>query len=168
MEERIDVYDAQRRATGVTVTRGTRMAAGQYQLYVTAIVQDLAGRYLITRRSLDKSWGAGWWEVTGGGALAGESSAQAVVREVAEEVGLDASHANPELIYSYRNDDPERGDNYFMDIYRVVLDFGTDDVTLQASEAIDCRLAAWGEISALNEQGVFLHFGRIATALGEV
>ena len=168
MEERIDIYDDDRRATGVTVARGTRMEPGQYQLYVTAIVQDLEGRYLITQRALDKSWGAGWWEVTGGGALAGETSAQAVVREVAEEVGLDASHTTPQLLYSYKNVDPERGDNYFMDVYRLVLDFDIDDVTLQASEAIAGHLATWDEIGSLNEQGVFLHYARIATALGKI
>jgi len=166
MVEYIDIYDKNRARTGVTVPReGARLGEGQYQLYVTAILQNTDGRYLITRRSLDKGWGAGWWEVTGGSSLAGEDSLQAVVREVGEEVGLDVSGVAPELVYSYENVDPKRGDNYFMDIYRFVFDSDLDRVVLQESEAIDCTLATWEEIEELNEQGVFLHFKRIATAL---
>ena len=72
MEELIDVYDENRNYTGLTVPRvDAFMKDGQYTLYVLAIVQDAQGRYLITQRALDKSWGAGWWEVTGGGVPAG-------------------------------------------------------------------------------------------------
>lgn len=166
MEEFIDIYDKDRNRTGETVPRqGSKMKEGQYQLYVTAIVQDTNGKFLITQRSMDKSWGAGWWEVSGGGVLAGETAQEAVVREVGEEVGLDATGVTPELIYSYENVDLERGDNYFMDIYRFVLDFTVEDVVLQESEAIDCKLVTWDEISQLHDQGIFLHYSRIEKAL---
>ena len=72
MEELIDIYDANRVFTGKTIPReGAFLAEGEYMLYVLAIVEDAKGRYLITQRSHDKSWGAGWWEVTGGGVLSG-------------------------------------------------------------------------------------------------
>ena len=61
MEELIDVYDVQRNRTGRTVPReGAFMNEGEYMLYVLAIVQDAQGRYLITQRSMDKHWAAGW------------------------------------------------------------------------------------------------------------
>ena len=167
MEELIDIYDEGRNRTGKTVPReGAFMHEGEYMLYVLAIVQDRAGRILITRRSLDKHWGAGWWEVTGGGVLSGETPDEAVVREVREEVGLDVSNAPLEVVYSYRNVDLERGDNYFMDIYRFVLDADESDVSLQDSEAIDCAFATWDVICALAEEGTFLHFERLSRALG--
>ena len=166
MEELIDIYDRDRNFTGLTVPReGARMKEGQYMLYVLAIIQDMQGRILITRRSLDKRWAAGWWEVTGGGVSAGETSEQAIVRELAEEVGLDVADYPLERIYTYENVDLESGDNYIVDIYRFKLDFTTDDVTLQDSEAIDCRLSTFGEIEQLADQGVFLHFSRIQQAL---
>ena len=166
MEELIDIYDANRNRTGLTVPReGARMGEGQYMLYVLAIVQDVQGRFLITQRALDKSWGAGWWEVTGGGVLSGETSSQAVVREVREEVGLDVSGLPLEPVYAYTNVDLERGDNYIVDIYRFELDVTESDVTLQESEAIGCKFAAWDEICALADQGVFLHFERLRRAL---
>ncbi|HAM16132.1 MAG TPA: DNA mismatch repair protein MutT, partial [Eggerthellaceae bacterium] len=88
MDELIDIYDADRRKTGATIPReGAFLKEGEFMLYVLAIVQNADGKYLITRRSLDKHWAAGWWEVTGGGVLAGETSEQAVRREMREEVG---------------------------------------------------------------------------------
>ena len=166
MEELIDIYDRNRAFTGLTVSReGARMKKGQYMLYVLAIIQDMQGRILITQRSQDKHWAAGWWEVTGGGVSAGETSEQAIVRELAEEVGLDVADYPLELVYSYENEDLESGDNYIVDIYRFKLDFTVDDVVLQASEAIDCKLVTFDEIEQLAKQGVFLHFNRIKAAL---
>ncbi len=166
MDELIDIYDRNRAFTGLTVSReGARMKKGQYMLYVLAIIQDMQGRILITQRSQDKHWAAGWWEVTGGGVSAGETSEQAIVRELAEEVGLDVADYPLELVYSYENEDLESGDNYIVDIYRFKLDFTVDDVVLQASEAIDCKLVTFDEIEQLAKQGVFLHFNRIKAAL---
>ena len=163
MEELIDIYDANRNFTGKTIPReGAFLQEGEYMLYVLAIVQNAQGKYLITQRSLDKHWAAGWWEVTGGGVLTGETSVQAVVREVGEEVGLDVS---AEPVYAYENVDLKHGDNYIVDIYHFHLDVTEDDVTLQDSEAIGCKFATWEEICALAEQGRFLHFSRLQQAL---
>ena len=166
MEELIDIYDADRNRTGVTIPReGAFLKEGEYMLYVLAIVEDGQGRYLITQRSMDKHWAAGWWEVTGGGVLTGETSEQAVVREVREEVGLDVSGQPLSVVYAYENVDLERGDNYIVDIYHFHLDVTAEDVVLQDSEAIDCRFATWAEICELADEGVFLHFSRLRQAL---
>ena len=97
--------------------------------------------------------------------LSGETSAQAVVREVGEEVGLDVSGQPIEPVYAYENVDLARGDNYIVDIYHFHLDVTEDDVTLQDSEAISCRFATWDEICALAAEGTFLHFSRLQQAL---
>ena len=166
MEEFIDIYDANRKRTGLTVARKDAfMHEGQYMLYVLAIVQDMQGRYLITQRSMDKSWAAGWWEVTGGGVLSGETSTEAVVREVGEEIGLDVSKETLEPVYAYTNVDLESGDNYIVDIYHFHLDVTEADVVLQDSEAIGCKFATWDEICAIADRGEFLHFSRLKQAL---
>ena len=169
MPEYIDIYDADRNKTGLVLPRkGTKLAQNQYQLYATAICQASDGRYLITQRALDKTWAAGWWEVSGGGALSGEDSLQAAIRETREEVGLDVSAITPDLLYSYCNTDLERGDNYFMDIYLFRFDFSEQDVVLQETEAIGCTLATWKEICELAAEGRFLHFERIERALCQI
>jgi ADP-ribose pyrophosphatase YjhB (NUDIX family) len=53
---------------------------------VGAVVHDALGRLLLIRRGHAPS--AGLWSVPGGRMEAGESEAEAVVREVAEETGL--------------------------------------------------------------------------------
>ena len=53
---------------------------------VGAVVHDARGRLLLIRRGHAPS--AGLWSVPGGRMEAGESAAEAVVREVAEETGL--------------------------------------------------------------------------------
>lgn len=166
MQEMIDIYDRNRQLTGITIPReGAFLSEGQYMLYVLALIEDAQGRLLITQRSLDKHWGAGWWEVTGGGVRAGESSLEALWREVPEEVGLDLGQIEVKPVYSYENVDLKRGDNYFVDIYHLRLDFDESDMRLLDGEAVDFRLASWEEITELAGRGVFLHYERLRQAL---
>lgn len=53
---------------------------------VGALVYDEAGRLLVVQRGHDP--GAGLWSIPGGRVEPGESDAEAVIREVAEETGL--------------------------------------------------------------------------------
>lgn len=165
--ELVDVYDATHRPTGQVVERQAVLPEGDFILNVCALVENGEGRFLVTRRALDKAWAAGWWEVSGGGVRAGETSAQAIVREVSEETGLDISDAPDVLapVYGYANVDPAGRDNYLMDIYHVRLAFDADDVTLQRAEAIDFALLTWPEVEKLGHQGTFLHFKRLEQAL---
>lgn len=165
MQEYIDIYTAERARTGRVVPRETFLEDGEFMMYVLALVENERGQFLITRRALDKRWAAGWWEVAGGGVPAGETQDEAVVREVAEETGLDVSALPLSPVYSYENVDPERGDNYIVDIYHFHLAFSKDDVVLKRDEAIDFRLATWAEISQLGSQGNFLHYERLCQAL---
>lgn len=115
--EMIDIYDENKEKTGKILPRGKGLKKGQYMLYVLAILEDEYGKLLATKRSNDKKWGAGAWEIPGGSAKAGEDSQTAALREVAEETGLEIDKKKGKLIYSYRNEDVESGDNYFVDIY---------------------------------------------------
>lgn len=163
----MDIYDQNRQPTGRTVARSNaHMAEGEYLLFVLGIIQNLRGDYLIVQRSQNKSWAPLCWEVPGGGVSAKETSADAIVREMREELGLDVSGQLAEPFHSYESVDLARGDNYFVDMYRFVLDISKDDVVLQEEEALDCAFVAWDDICALASQGKFLHFERLQTALG--
>lgn len=165
-EEYIDIYSPDMSFTGVTIPRkGAFLKEGEYMLYALAIIEDEQGRFLITRRALDKRWAAGLWEVPGGGVLAGETPLQGALREVREEVGLSLQPEQGRLCYRYTNTDLAHGDNYINSIFHFKASFTLDDVTLQERESIDCRLATWEEISALEEAGQFLHYQRILAAL---
>lgn len=166
MEEMIDVYDRDRNRTGLVIPReGAFLTEGQYMLYVLALIEAPDGRLLITQRSLEKHWGAGWWEIPGGGVRAGETTLTALRREVPEETGLVVGDEELAPIYSYENVDLKRGDNYIVDFYHVHLDFAEEDVRLVDGEAVDFKLCTWDEIVQLNETSTVLHFERIRQAL---
>ncbi|MBP3913968.1 MAG: NUDIX hydrolase [Lachnospiraceae bacterium] len=164
MEEYFDVYDERKQKTGRTMARkGYFLHEGEYCLIVLGIIQKPDGRFLITKRSADKRWAAGAWEVPGGGVRAGESSEDAVRREVKEETGLTVSSIL--LIDTYSNVDLKRGDNYFVDIYFIREEFDEKDVRIDPHEATGFQLASFDEIKALEDEGKFLHYSRIKTAL---
>ena len=157
-----DIYDANKNRTGRLMKRNDWcLKDGEYHLSVLGVVARPDGRYLITKRVMTKAWAPGWWEVSGGAAQAGEESYDAVLREVREETGLDVSNAEGGYVFTYHRENPGEGDNYFVDVYRFVLDFKEEDLKLQTEETDGYRLATAGEIKALADQGVFLHYDSI-------
>ena len=157
-----DIYDANKKRTGRLMKRNDWcLKDGEYHLSVLGVVARPDGRYLITKRVMTKAWAPGWWEVSGGAAQAGEESYDAVLREVREETGLDVSNAEGDYVFTYHRENPGEGDNYFVDVYRFVLDFKEEDLKLQTEETDGYRLATAEEIKALADQGVFLHYDSI-------
>jgi len=87
---------------------------------VAALIQDEAGRYLITRRR-SGSHLAGMWEFPGGKREPGESLEDAMRRELAEE--LSASFSVGEKVETVRWEYPER--TVVIHFYRCRLASGT-------------------------------------------
>ncbi len=157
-----DIYDINKQPTGRTMVRNDwHMQPGEYHLTVLGVIKRVDGKFLITQRVLTKSWAAGWWEVSGGGVQAGETSEEAVRREVLEETGIDVKNAKGGYQFSYRRDNPDEGDNYFVDIYRFEMDVTEEDVTVQKAEANDFKFATLDEIKAIAAEGKFLHYDSI-------
>ena len=95
---------------------------------------------------MDKEWAAGWWEVPGGGVRAGEDSLDAVIREIKEETGVDVTEAEGGYAFSYKRVNPEEKNNYFVDIYKFILDFDESDVKTQEEEVSGFAIADIKEI----------------------
>lgn len=160
-----DIYDSNKQRTGRTMKRNDWcLKDGEYHLTVLGVIVRPDGRFLITQRVMTKAWAPGWWEVSGGAAQAGEDSFDAVKREIKEETGIDVSGAEGGYLFTYHRENPGEGDNYFVDVYRFVLDFTEEDVRLQEKEAAGFRLAAPEEIKELAKQGIFLHYDSIKKA----
>lgn len=157
-----DIYDSNKQKTGRTMKRNDWcLKDGEYHLTVLGVIVRPDGRFLITQRVMTKSWAPGWWEVSGGGVMAGEESQDAVKREILEETGLDVSSCEGGYLFSYHRENPGEGDNYFVDIYRFVMDFDESDVKIQEKEAAGFKLATAEEIKELAKQGIFLHYDSI-------
>ena len=160
-----DIYDKNKQKTGRTMKRNDWcLKDDEYHLTVLGVIVRPDGKFLITQRVMTKSWAPGWWEVSGGGVMAGEESEDAVKREILEETGLDVSGCEGGYVFSYHRENPGEGDNYFVDIYRFVMDFDESDVKVQEAEAAGFKLATVEEIKELAKQGIFLHYDSIKKA----
>lgn len=158
-----DIYDADKKLTGRTMKKNDWILKdGEYHLTVLGVVAKPNGKYLITRRVMTKAWAPGWWEVSGGAAQAGEKSEDAVAREVLEETGLDVSGCKDAYCFTYHRENPGEGDNYFVDVYKFVLDFDESDLKIQNEEVDGYKLATVEEIRELAAQGIFLHYDSIS------
>lgn len=140
-----DVYDCDRNLTGRVHRRGTRWKAGDYGLIVCVWVYDGKGRVLLTCRAPEKSF-AGTWENSGGAAQHGETSRQAITRELFEETGIQAAPEDFELLDSRRDRDA------FLDFYCLRNDTPIEQIVLQKGETVDARWATFAEIHQMIEQ----------------
>ena len=157
-----DIYDKDRKLTGRTMQRNDwNMKPGDFHLTVLGVIMNEEGKFLVTKRVMTKSWAPGQWEISGGAAQAGESSEEAVKREILEETGIDVTGFNGGYVFSYMRENPEEGDNYFVDIYRFVGNVSEADVKLQEAETAGFMFASKEEIDELGRQGVFLHYNSI-------
>lgn len=160
-----DIYDKNKQKTGRVMKRNDWcLKDDEYHLTVLGVVARPDGKFLITKRVMTKSWAPGWWEVSGGGVQAGESSRDAVNREVFEETGLDVSGCPDGYLFTYHRENPGEGDNYFVDVYRFILDFDESDVKPQESETDGFLLADLRQIQEFAAQGIFLHYDSIKKA----
>jgi 8-oxo-dGTP pyrophosphatase MutT (NUDIX family) len=163
-----DIYDSNKQKTGRQMKRNDWILKdGEYHLSVLGVIHRPDGRFLITQRVMTKAWAPGWWEVSGGGVQAGEESFAAVCREVKEETGLDVSGCEGRLALTYHRENPGKGDNYFVDVYRFELDFTESDVKIQKEEALGFRIATLDEIKELAAEGIFLHYDSIRQVFEE-
>lgn len=160
-----DIYDADKKVTGRTMKRNDWcLKNGEYHLTVLGVIARKNGTFLITKRVMTKAWAPGWWEVSGGAAQAGETSEEAVRREVKEETGLDVREAEGGYLFTYKRENPGEGDNYFVDVYRFVMDVKEEDLYLQEEETDGYMFATLEQVKEFAEQGIFLHYDSIRKA----
>src|SRR4029453_4817586 len=89
VRQRKKIQELSRRARGRRVTAPVESAPKPRLRVVAAALFDAQGRVLIAERPAGKHM-AGWWEFPGGKVGPDESDAQALVRELREELGVDA------------------------------------------------------------------------------
>lgn len=148
-----DVYDENRNLTGRVHRRGDPWDPGDYGLVVCVWVYDGKGKFLLTRRAKGKSF-AGTWENSGGAAKAGETSRQAIARELFEETGIRAEPEEFELLAS----DKER--NIFFDHYCLKRQVSLKEIVLLPGETDGVQWASYGKIRWM------IHTGRICKIIG--
>ena len=134
MAEYWDIYDENRVFQNRTIRRGDPFKEGEYYVCCEVWIQNKSGEMLITQRHPNKKAGE-LWEFVGGGVLAGETTAQAAVREVKEETGIMIAESDLTLLHVYRQR------NYFMDVYLAKNDVDIREIVLDKRETVDAKWA---------------------------
>lgn len=140
-----DIYDKYRKPTGRVHLRGTPWGKGEYGLVVCVWVCDGEGNILLTRRAPEKSF-AGTWENSGGAAQAGETSRQAIARELFEETGIRASEEEFQLIGSGIDR------NAHFDYYTLIRNTPLEQIVLLPGETDGAQWVTFQEVHRLIEE----------------
>ena len=112
-----------------------------------AAVRNLAGEVLVVRRIDD-----GYWELPGGRIDVGESAAQAVIREVAEESGVTIALTGLSGVYSDPTHvllDPDGSVHQQLALCFHAVPAGADNTEEPRPDGIETKEAAWCAPSAL-------------------
>ena len=150
MNEQWDLFDKDRKKLKRKGVRGEKLRFGEYHLVVNAWIKNDKNEYLITRRS-DKKKQPLMWECTGGSALMGETSEEAAIREVKEELGIDVK--NGVFIGSTIRYYPNCPD--ILDVCLFESNSKIDDVKIQEEEVCDVMWASAKEIKQIYTDGGF-------------
>ncbi len=146
--ELLDIYNADRQKTGRIRRRGEKLAKGEYILVVCVWVSDGDGRILLTLRAPEKNASPNTWENSGGAAQAGETSRQAIVRELREETGIKAGEEDFLLLESDLIRDA------FFDFYFLCHPVPLERIILQPGETSDARWVTLEEMDRMIADGI--------------
>jgi len=153
--EKWDLYDKERVKTGETMVRGDTFPENTYHIVVHVCIFNKQGEMLIQQRQPFKKGWSNMWDVTvGGSAVAGETSARAAEREVAEEIGYTIDLTNVRPLFTVNI---EVGfDEYY--VLEEPLDIA--DLELQYEEVQRVMWASLDEITRLMDEGKFIPYYR--------
>lgn len=142
-----DLYDKDRSPLGRTHVRGVPLEKGEYHLVVFVWTFNSRGQVLMTKRAPEKQSYAGLWEHTGGSVQAGETSLQAILRELQEETGIGARPEELRLAESYRRS------NDICDVYFLKKDVPLEQICLQPGETCDAKWVTRAQLEEMIQRG---------------
>lgn len=154
MEELIDVLDENGNRIGEILTKEQIHKKGLCHKIVVITIIDAKGYILMQQRSKSKAVNPEKWDVTVAGHVSsGETSKQAAVREILEEVGISINEKELEHILTYRDIEKIKEnyiDNQIYDCYIVKKEkIELNDIKIQESEVEQvklCNLKEFNEI----------------------
>lgn len=147
MAEYWDLYDEHRIALGRKHLRGRPLPENTYHVVVSVWTVNQDNKLLLTLRSDEKELYPGLWENTSGSVVSGETSAQAVRRELEEETGIVATE--DELVFL----GTARKAFSFVDIYLVRKTVDEDAIRLQKGETTAYMWVTLAELEEIHRQG---------------
>lgn len=145
LDEMWDIYDENRQLTGRKHLRGRKLGIGEYHLVVNALIFNVDGQILMQQRSFNKmSYPGIWTTATGGSALTGENSQQAIIRELSEELSLSVTPNQLQFVNSIQYTD------WIEDWFVVSTDISIRQLVYQRSEIEAIRWTTLKEAIKIN------------------
>jgi len=148
--EQWDVYDSTGKRTGKTKTRADVWERGEYHLGVSLWLVNENAQVLIQKRSATKRICPNMWCNVCGSAIAGETSAEACLREAREEVGIVINESSLTQIGRIIKQ------NNIHDDYAAYTDLPIERFSFPVDEVSALRWASLDEIGDLFRQKQFL------------
>lgn len=127
--EYTDLYDENKNLTGEKLFRekGTKLIVpkGRYSIVVLAFIENSNGEFLFQMTSKRKK---NVWATTGGHVKSGQTSKEAIIEEIKEELGIDINEDEVKLFKTYKYDDA------FKDVFYIKKDIDINSLTYEKDE----------------------------------
>lgn len=141
--EIIDLYNKNKEKLGKTfVRKQDKLLKDEYYLLEQAWILNSENKILLTRRSLNKSYG-GMWEATAGHVKAGETDLEGIQREVHEELGLNIEKNEFKFIKSLIRKQA------ILDVWVVRKDINLKDLKLKNDEVTGAKFVSISEFKEM-------------------
>ena len=122
--EYTDLYDENKNLTGEKLFRekGTKLIVpkGRYSVVVLVFIENSKGEFLFQMTSKRKK---NVWATTGGHVKSGQTSKEAIIEEIKEELGIDINEDEVKLFKTYKYDDA------FKDVFYIKKDIDINSLT---------------------------------------
>lgn len=147
-QEFMDIYDENKNKIGKIINRKdkNKLNKNEFTISVHCWIINSNKEILITQRSMHLNRG-GKWEDTHGGVKAGESSIEAIKRELKEELGIDIKDNELKLIKTLKRK------NVFRDCYIILKDIPLDSINFNDNEVMNCKYVSVEEFKEIIKNG---------------
>ena len=142
--EYTDLYDDNKNLTGEKIFRekGTKLEVpkGKYTIVVLAFIENSKGEFLFQMTSKRKK---SVWATTGGHVKAGQTSKEAILEEIKEELGIDIDPTEIKLFKTYKYE------SAFKDVFYIRKDIDINELVYKEDEVEYVRYLTKEEIMDL-------------------
>lgn len=150
MAEIWDILDERGNKTGMTMEAGKKLLEGFFHLGVDIWIINSKSEILIEKRVPQKKNAKAVWSMIESSVIKGETSLQAIEREVHDELGVKLNMENLELINHYKTE------TVWLDTYFIRQDIDLNDIVLKEDEIMEVKWATYDDVRELFEGKQFM------------
>ena len=150
--EYVDVYDNKGEKLGYTKERN-KLERGENRLSCFAWIINDKRELLVQQRVATAKNCPNIWETVSGGAIAGDTRLSGTIREIKEELGIDANPDNMELIGAYKRY------NDFVIVYLLKQNVALEEIVMQLDEVQNVKYVKIEEYEKMIKEGLAVESG---------